>query len=834
MREAVQTTKRHCLGFGSSALVLLALLTFEGVFGARTAQSQVIFLDTNGDSLPGTGDALEVVGQTTANVWLWTNALSSGAPVICPTEEDLSITSYEFSLRAPGAQVSWGTYVNALPEFTPAGGPIQSADEFSVSYLAGQAMPAGRHLLGTLTLTVESGSPTLEFAPALSTNPNVGTSFGSQCPGVDMDNTLKLGRDWWESHGLIASDSLLTVVVPTSAQAPVGGEVVVTAIATTEDPSEPISIVVSGAPAGLQLYVDEQDGACRQGRVQGLATEEMIGVHNLQWVCTAGGDSDTASTALEVVLHNFPPEIWVNPSVSVNEGTILDLQVYADDPDGDAIDTFNASLVNLPPDHTATWSTSIGMTEGHLIWQPAFHHSGSYGVTFTAANFLSASAAVTITVANVPYAGPYLKVRAPLRSQKIKATYFNGVSGLPVGETVYNTNPDGEAAVPLGTCDTNGLNCTWWYKVRIDFPFQTTIGYWDEDDNGADPMVSNLELFPALEPGDRLTEYTVVGDPWKVRNLAGLTNVHEFFAQEYGYTVPSDIRMYTLAQYAFTMSLGMSVPPDSSGETRIADVIIAHEYGHAVQDHLAEQRTPCCAGECVHYGCGQVPPCDWRPFVEGMAEGMSEYFARKRFNVAYNDFRFHCGPGPLQEENVTYFVYLMSTRDPRGFLNTFALTRGLHTDAELQGYHLPLTMMEYWNAWNGAEDPSTFDVVQFHPGDWNASAFYALAIDRVTTGVEGRGADEGVAELVVTVGGEVDAGKRHLTVRTSVARGIQIGVFDVRGRLIGLGRVRSPGTGSVAYNLDLGERPGGVYFVRVSTEGGFPEAIVTKKIVHLP
>jgi hypothetical protein len=63
-------------------------------------------------------------------------------------------------------------------------------------------MAAGKYRLGTLVLQILSGSPRIDIAPASDLLGTLSTSFGSNCPGLDNDNTLKLGSDWQDCDGL--------------------------------------------------------------------------------------------------------------------------------------------------------------------------------------------------------------------------------------------------------------------------------------------------------------------------------------------------------------------------------------------------------------------------------------------------------------------------------------------------------------------------------------------------------------------------------------------------------------------------------------------------------
>src|SRR5262249_46639160 len=54
----------------------------------------------------------------------------------------------------------------------------------------------------SLTITTLTGSPFIEVARSTPLRATFLTSFGSQCSGYDLDNTMKLGSEWFDTDGL--------------------------------------------------------------------------------------------------------------------------------------------------------------------------------------------------------------------------------------------------------------------------------------------------------------------------------------------------------------------------------------------------------------------------------------------------------------------------------------------------------------------------------------------------------------------------------------------------------------------------------------------------------
>src|SRR6185436_11623664 len=109
------------------------------------------------------------------------------------------------------------------------------------------------------------------------------------------------------------------------------------------------------------------------------------------------------------------------------------------DPDGDPITTL--TVTNKPTG--ATFSTGAGNTSAAFNWTPTFGQSGSYTVTFTAANALSGSSSIEITIGDVD--------RAPVISAMGTAFTVADVH-LAVVASVFD--PDGE---PIATITATNL-----------------------------------------------------------------------------------------------------------------------------------------------------------------------------------------------------------------------------------------------------------------------------------------------------------------------------------------------------------------------------------------
>ena len=175
------------------SLLLVAVVAL--VAFAAPAHSQYMFLDTNNDGVCTTADVLGP-GSTSVDVWLSTNLSSSGSPETCAIDPGSSLTmnSYEFFVRVSAGSLTLGAWSDNLAYPTSFGDFQAGTDAYHGR--AGNQLAAGTYKLGTLAISGVSTGARLDIVAASTVNPPGFTSFGSNCPGGDFDNTMKLGTDW--------------------------------------------------------------------------------------------------------------------------------------------------------------------------------------------------------------------------------------------------------------------------------------------------------------------------------------------------------------------------------------------------------------------------------------------------------------------------------------------------------------------------------------------------------------------------------------------------------------------------------------------------------------
>src|SRR5204863_3837 len=125
----------------------------------------------------------------------------------------------------------------------------------------------------------------------------------------------------------------------------------------------------------------------------------------------------SAVTAIHVSNVDRAPTVAA-PAATVAERATLALTVHAADADGDAITALSADLSGLPAGNDVALAFTPGDSTGTLTWTPTYDDAGSYTVTFTAANALSASSSARILVSDTDRA-PVVAVPADVSAAEV-------------------------------------------------------------------------------------------------------------------------------------------------------------------------------------------------------------------------------------------------------------------------------------------------------------------------------------------------------------------------------------------------------------------------------
>jgi len=191
-----------------TTIVIITLIIQNTASPDSQLYAQYMYLDSNGNGVHDIGDQVSGAGSTTVDVWLDTDSNRDGAAVACSTGgQPINITSYTVCLKAIGGGVSWGAFTNQRPTFTSAFQVASDSTSYHNGFGGTSPLTPGAYKLATITFSVTSGTPSVTITPLLSIGGDLITSFGSECLGLDFDNTLKLGSDWHDVDGIREYDT---------------------------------------------------------------------------------------------------------------------------------------------------------------------------------------------------------------------------------------------------------------------------------------------------------------------------------------------------------------------------------------------------------------------------------------------------------------------------------------------------------------------------------------------------------------------------------------------------------------------------------------------------
>ena len=185
-------------------------------------------------------------------------------------------------------------------------------------------------------------------------------------------------------------DQAPVVSAPATAAVDESGTLTVNVSASDPDGNPIASLVASGLPAGATFTAGPGNTS---GTLHWTPTYSQAETYGVTFTASnALSGSDTMTITVRNV--DRPPVVTAPAAASGTASQALTVAVSAADSDGELISSLAAS--GLPSG--ATFSANASHTSGTLNWTPSSGQTGTYAVTFTAANALSGSATTMITV----------------------------------------------------------------------------------------------------------------------------------------------------------------------------------------------------------------------------------------------------------------------------------------------------------------------------------------------------------------------------------------------------------------------------------------------------
>jgi PKD repeat protein len=425
-----------------STLVPLGLLV---VLAAVPAGAQYLFLDTNGDGVHDSNDALAPSGPTNIDIWYVTDKNRDGTPAVCDVDAGvgLTINSYTVVLHAVGGDVQWGPMQNRLP-FTHAPACFATwADTTDASYYHNgwgsyDIFPPGKYKVATLTVNVTGGNPSLFVEPFLPSRPVQLTQFGTKCPARDDDNTYKLGSEWTDADG----------IGPMLAEA--GGPYRVQA-------GRPVDLSASGSRTTnghtLSYSWDFGDGTTGSGE---NVTHLYAVAGDYTAVLTAHSGSEIATDAAQVhVVEGHAPIAYIDGPRSAYVGGSVRFDGRASvDPEGDPI--------------TFSWEFGDGITARGSEATHAWTGAGTFTVRLTVSDGLkSDTASQPMYVKPEPHP-PTARAGGPYTGFAGRVVQFDGRgSSDPDGDPLTYAWGFGDRTNGSGAITGHSYEAPGTYNVRL-------------------------------------------------------------------------------------------------------------------------------------------------------------------------------------------------------------------------------------------------------------------------------------------------------------------------------------------------------------------------------
>jgi PKD repeat protein len=312
------------------------------LFLPASAPAQYLFLDSNGDGVHTDADTLVASGTASVDVWLITNETVDGSAAVCDTGPDsLTLNSYEFILHAMGGPVRWESFQNHITSATIyQDWPNDSTELYAVG-IGATILPPGKYRLATVQVTPLAPGTKIDVLASSHLGPTYETAFGSQCEGHDMDNTMKLGSDWFAAAGLGLEVHMPgpPVIVPIPDLSIDMGGVTTQAVYAQDWWGHGITLRLVDAPSFATLSVVDQGDTYISGMLRFAPGLGTLGAHTITIGASDGTTETTRSFQVTVEDHGnyHAPTIDSIPDVTLTQGQGATIAVHATDVDGDSV-----------------------------------------------------------------------------------------------------------------------------------------------------------------------------------------------------------------------------------------------------------------------------------------------------------------------------------------------------------------------------------------------------------------------------------------------------------------------------------------------------------------
>lgn len=474
--------------------VLLSLLAL--CIAASTARAQYIYLDTNADGVHDASDAVATAGATSVDVWLVTNADRNGSPVVCPSgPEPVDLSGYEVVLHATNGTVVWGAFQNQIASFTTTVGTSSNATDARAGFSSGTPLPAGAYRVGSITLTVASGTPGITFATSTVLSVDAFTGFHSSCAGPTGEYVFQWGRDFSDADGIPygGTPNQPPVLAPIADMTVEENTVAEQTITASDPEGQPIQFSKVSGPAYLTVTTTDPGTGVGAGTVRVAPPTGSTEVATATVAASDGLGLGQASFTVTVPIAVAPIADVV---VVAYDATSRNITVT--DPSGPPL-VF--TKVSGPP---FTLLRVTGPRSAELAIEPGVNDAGQYACTVRVSDGVTSSErSFAITVSELPPCAPGLC----LATQKFEA------GDAPFDMAVGDFNTDGNSDIVTANQLSNTLGLLLGHgngrfervrmlSVKGPQPTSLAVGDVDEDGNADIAVAETGYQSPGLEGHD--------------------------------------------------------------------------------------------------------------------------------------------------------------------------------------------------------------------------------------------------------------------------------------------------------------------------------------------
>jgi len=337
-------------------------------------------------------------------------------------------------------------------------------DGNAMTALSGAPLPSG----ATFTANAAFNSGTFSWTPAAAQTGTFNVTFTA---------TNALSGSATTAITVTSGDRAPVVTAPATATVAEGSPLTVSVTASDPDGTAITTLAASGTAvtAGAAFA---KNAANTSGTLSWTPSFTQAGSYGATFTA-ANALSGSAATTITVTNIDRAPVVTAPAIASGPYSTLITFTVTAADPDGSAL----TALSGAPLPSGATFTANAALTSGTFSWTPTAAQTGTFNVTFAAANALSGSATTAVTVTSGDRA-PVVTAPATASGPENSLLTINVAAADPDGDAITTLAASGTAVTAGAAFAKNAANTsgtlswtpTYFQKGTYSATFTATNG----------------------------------------------------------------------------------------------------------------------------------------------------------------------------------------------------------------------------------------------------------------------------------------------------------------------------------------------------------------------